>query len=87
MKCMTTFWAATDDDLRFRGAVGGVLMVLNEREDTDTVAKITAELDSLKNLSALMSGVPVDMDRVTIPDNPVGLMKMWEEAKKNEAPM
>ncbi len=84
MKAMTSLWVSTDDDLRFRGAVGGVLMVLEERGATDDIERINGELEALRSLSALFSGVPVDMECVTVPENPIGLMKMWAAAKGKE---
>ncbi len=82
MKAMAQLWVSTDDDLRFRGAVGGVLMVLDERGDTEAAARINNELEALRSLSALLSGVPVDMERVAMPENPIGLMKMWGKVKE-----
>ena len=84
MKAMTALWLSTDDDLRFRGAVGGVLMVLDERGDTEASARINSELEALRSLSALLSGVPVDMGRVAMPENPIGLMKLWGEVKEGD---
>jgi hypothetical protein len=81
MKAMTSLWVSTDDDLRFRASVGGVLMVLDDRGDDEAAARINSELEALRSLSALLSGVPVDMDRVTMPENPIGLMKMWGDVK------
>lgn len=82
MKAMANLWVSTDDDLRFRGAVGGVLMVLGDRGDEEAAARINSELDALRSLSALFRGVPVDMERVAMPESPIGLMKMWGDAKE-----
>lgn len=81
MKAMTSLWVSTDDDLRFRASVGGVLMVLDERGDLENTSRINIELEALRSLSALLSGVPVDMERVVMPENPIGLMKRWGDAK------
>jgi hypothetical protein len=81
MKAMANLWISTDDDLRFRGAVGGVLMVLDKRGAVDDIERINSELEALRSLSALLSGVPVDMERVVMPENPIGLMKMWGDVK------
>ena len=84
MKAMAALWVSIDDDLRSRGAVGGVLMVLNERGDAEAAARINSELEALRSLSALLSGVPVDMGRVAMPENPIGLMKLWGEVKEED---
>jgi len=77
MKLMQHHWMILDEDLQFRCAVGALLMIVDEQ----TQETIKEEMASLKALSALMSGIPVDMERVTVPQNPLGLMKRWKELK------
>ena len=77
MKLMQHHWMILDEDLQFRCAVGALLMIVDEQ----TQETIKEEMASLKALSALMSGIPVDMERVTVPQNPLGLMKRWNELK------
>lgn len=69
-------WLITDEDEQFRAAIGAVMLDASE----DERERLEAEIHKLKTLSALVSGVPVDMDRVNSADDPepVGLMKLWK---------
>lgn len=74
-------WMATDEDLQFRGALAGAMGL----SDDDDKQRITDALKPLQALSAMMSGVPVDLEAVTAQldmDNLVPLRKLWEEVKK-----
>jgi len=76
MKVGHSFWMSTDEDVRFRGSVAAVLLHCTD----DERERLSEELDVLKNFSALLSGVAVDLTQIKTPDNPVGLMKMWRES-------
>lgn len=76
------FWLATDDDTRFRGAVGAVMKALGkEHEDYRHIAD---EMESLSKVSAMLtatqSGLTVEPPELTEPK--FGLMKLWREAKE-----
>ena len=75
-------WMVTDDDLCFRGALAAVL--LDPETTEDDKRRITFTLEQLRSIGAMMSGVPVDVERVL--DNsdeiePVPLIKLWQETK------
>lgn len=78
MMVMKSFWLSTNDDLRFKAAVGAVFL-LSEVEDK---IKIEEEIQALKNLNAMLTGIPVNIDEIQAPKNPIGLIKMWNEIKK-----
>ena len=75
-------WMVTDDDLCFRGAVAGVLMDPETTEDDKR--RITFTLEQLHAIGAMISGIPVDVERaLDNPDEiePLPLIKLWHEAK------
>lgn len=76
MKAAANHWMVLDRDTQFRGAVAAVYEV----SDEDDRQRIEQELDALKFINAMLSGVPVDMDRRPKAENPIGLTKLWTEA-------
>jgi hypothetical protein len=70
-------WMVLDENKQFQGAIGGILLSVDE----ETQERINAEMASLNILSAMMTGVPVDLEQVKVPENPIGLMKRWKELK------
>lgn len=81
MRAGHNFWMSTDEDVRFRGSVAAVLLHCSE----DERERIGEELKMLRDLSALLSGVPVDTERITAAENPIGLMRLWREDDAAEA--
>lgn len=74
------FWMSleVDDDLMFRAALAAVTLGSDEA-DRDTLIRSMAPL---KALSAMLNGVPVDVEAAfTIDDDMVPLLKMWHETK------
>jgi hypothetical protein len=70
------------EDLRFRGALAGVILSPETTEEEKEC--ITRSLKPLRALNALMSGVPVDMGAVLEEQGDkqiLPLMKWWHEAK------
>lgn len=70
------------DDLRFRGALGGVLLAPETTQAEKD--RITGTLKQLRSLSALMQGVPVDTEAMLKEQEehpPLPLVKWWHEAK------
>jgi hypothetical protein len=70
-------WLTTDENERFQGGVAAIY----ELSDEDTRERIKQEMDSLRTLSAMLSGVPVDVERFneeTKEMKPIGLMKKWK---------
>lgn len=71
-----------EEDLRFRGAIAGVLQC---PETTDEEKKrIIETISSLRTLGALMAGIPVDMEAMAerMEEHPsLPLVKWWHEAK------
>jgi hypothetical protein len=73
------FWMSTDDDLRFRGAVGAAMLESSPEEQE----RIKRSVQSLRSFSAMLSGVPVDTDAMIaqMGDDNIPLIAMWNEAK------
>jgi len=73
-----------NDDQAFRAACGALLLVV----DDETKERIKADLGALRALSAMISGVRVDIDAVTRQLDggpaPLGLMGRWHAAKKEK---
>jgi hypothetical protein len=69
-------WTTTDLDKQFKGAVAGVY---SATEDEDERLRIQLELETLRDLSAMLSGVPINFDAIKPLENPIGLMKLWRE--------
>lgn len=75
------YWMSTNDDLRFRAAVGAALVETKDEGEKD---RIVRSVQALRDLSAMISGVPVDFERVAermSEFEPLPLVKMWHEAK------
>jgi len=77
MNTAKDFWMSTDDDLRFRAAIGAA-MLLSDEPDKEL---ITQELKQIRTLSAILNGVPVDLDAIKPLENAIGLIKMWGDIK------
>ncbi len=74
-------WLLSSEDENFRCAVGAVML----NASPDERERIEADLRGLKALSAMISGVPVDLSRIEVPENPLGMMAMWREIKRPPA--
>jgi len=80
MKAARNHWMVTDDDKQFRGAIAGVMMAVGEGSAEYESLKV--EVGAIKAMNALFSGVPVDISQIPLPENPVGLIKLWQESKQ-----
>jgi len=69
------FMTGADDDLRFRTAVAAVLINANE----DEKATITRSMAVINAMSAIFSGVPVDVEQIDTV-NTIPLMGMFHTA-------
>ncbi len=78
MNAARNHWMVIDEDKQFRGAVGAVMLLV----DDETRDRIELEMKTLNAMSAIFSGVPVDIERVEVAEDPIGLLKMWKELKK-----
>lgn len=81
MEVTKDFWLSTDEDVRFRGAVGALLLA--NQDNPEATERIKTEMRALNTLSAAMSGVPVDFAQI-LPEleedfKPIGLRKLWME--------
>lgn len=74
-KAVQRHWMVTDPEKQYRAAVGAVYTLASE----DERERIEAEMQSLNALNAMLSGLPIDLDRVETPDDPIGIMKLWYE--------
>lgn len=77
MKASRDHWMATDEGDQLMGACEAVygLASSTERE------RIEADLRVMSSLSALMSGVPVAIDQIDVPENPLGIRRLWREVQ------
>ncbi len=85
MRETVNHWMVLDEEMQFRGALAAA-MVLSEAEDE---GRIKAALKPLQAIAALMSGVPVDLDRVVREQeeakedghDPIPLRQLWDDVK------
>lgn len=71
-------WLATQELDQFSAACEGLARTSSPEE----VERIEGDLKALQTLSAMMSGVPVDLDAALADHErhePLGLMKLWRE--------
>lgn len=68
-------WMITDEDERFCASVGAVLLSATDDERD----RLGTELRALRDYSALCNGLPIDPLRITMPEDPVGLLGLWKE--------
>lgn len=79
MKATRQHWMATEEDDQFKAAVAAIY----ELSDEPTRSKILKEMEALRNINALISGVPVDLAALPEPDpEPIGLLNYWREVKR-----
>lgn len=74
------YWLSTDEDIRFKGGIGAVMLSVGI--DSPEYERIATELKSLSHLAALMSGIPLDLSAISpLPDGfePIGLTKLWPD--------
>lgn len=76
MKGTYRHWMVTDEDTQFKAAVAAVY---EQTSDEDERQRIKDELESLRDLAALLSGVNVDIEAIRPLENPIGLRNLWVE--------
>lgn len=79
---LDNFLAPTEDEA-FMAGTSAIIGLFPDRREV-VLAEAKSIGDRAKILNALMSGVPVDMDRAEIaeaPEDAVGLIKLFGEAK------
>ena len=85
MRRANDHWMVTDEEEQFKGALAAA-MVLSETGDQE---RIKSSLKPLQAIGALMSGVPVDLERVLREQEeakesghePIPLRKLWGDIK------
>ena len=85
MRVTHDHWMVTDEEQQFKGALGAA-MVLSESGDKE---RIQSSLKPLQALGAMMSGVPVDLERVVreqeeakeAGQEPIPLRQLWADVK------
>lgn len=78
MKEAKNHWLVVNEEERFRSAIGAVLLVANEEQKQI----LTDEMKGLQIISALQSGIPVDIEAATQGLDTTkffGLLKIWKE--------
>lgn len=73
------FWmsARTTDDVMFRTALAAVMLAGSE-DDKDVIER---SMKPLRALTALLSGVPIDMAAIPTDKDLLPLMKLWHESE------
>ncbi len=85
MKDAQANWLTTDEDECFNGAIGGLLLLAIELEDHEMEERIREEIQALQSLSAVFSGVSVNLEALKTPEKPLELVKKWKQLKKGTA--
>lgn len=70
-------WMFTNEGEQQRGAIGAAMLHMAP-EDSATVGR---ELQVLSALNASASGVPVDLAQVDVPENVIGILKIYNEVR------
>lgn len=70
-------WMFTDEDEQMRGAIGAAMHHMTPEDKV----LVEAELRALQTISAAARGVPVDFSAFQVPENPIGILGLWAEAK------
>lgn len=76
MKATYRHWMATDEDVQLRAALGGVLLAC---EDDAEKARLHAEIEQLRLLGAMLSGLPIDPEAIKPLEEPIGVVRLWRE--------
>jgi len=69
-------WMLREHQERFSA---GVLAVLMTSEDPGEKERVGIGLENLRALVAFTEGVPVDFEKVKLNENPIRLLKIWDE--------
>jgi len=75
-------WCCVSDDERFNAAIDASFLFI---ENEYIKVKITKEMQQIRTVNSMMSGVLVDMDKFTEEYKdfePIGILKMWGEVKE-----
>jgi len=81
MKAALGHWAVRDDATQFNGAVAALAELSNEEERQRIITTMTA----YQTVSAMISGVSVNLDSITeVADELFPLVQWWEEIKKEK---
>lgn len=82
MKETKHHWLLTDEEGRFRSAIGAVIL-LTEGEDRKRLEdEFTAlKILSASILSASLKEIPIDVTKFPNINCPIGILKMWADTK------
>lgn len=82
MKSAIHHFMVRDEPTQFAGAQ----IAIWELSDLETRSRIETEARGLRALSAIIEGVPVDIEKVEVPTNPIGLLGRWRTIRAKEFP-
>lgn len=77
MKSTFNHWMCLDEQKQFDAAVASVFMTASDEEK----GRLKNEIESIKILSAIIDGIPVDFEKFSKLENPIGIIKLWQEIK------
>lgn len=72
-------WMFTDEDTQFMGGIGAVLIQLEE--GTPEHSRYMKSIETLRNITAMLSGVPVNFENFEAPKDPIKFVQLWREGK------
>lgn len=81
MKEAQNHWLVTDEEERFKSACGALLLIADEENKN----RLENELQGLRAISSMQSGVPVDLEAMMKQMDTkkfFGLTKIWRDLKK-----
>lgn len=84
MKEAKEHWMVTDEEQRFKGALGAALLLSKGEEESALKQSIDALMKVGAALNAMQSGVPVDLEAIVEEQDsrtfePLPLMQWWRE--------
>ncbi len=68
-------WMFIDEEDQYVGGIGAALLSMSDEQRDE----VSVELKAMTALNSLMSGVPVDMEAVVMPENAIGIIGLWRE--------
>lgn len=76
MKSARNHWMCVDADEQLQAALSAAYA--SAKEEDKPALKL--EIDALRIMNAMFTGVPVDFEQVKFPENPIGIVQMWKDS-------
>lgn len=72
----------TDEETQLQGGILAIMSLYTDEDNDEMIERINQEMQALKTLEAMLSGVPIDADCLIereLEREPLALMKLWHE--------